>query len=71
MINLLKKSLELFELEDNKKVNIIDSYIGSILLTYKKYNESDKNIVVYASNAYEANRLFEGVSMGSQRVGHD
>ena len=62
MINLLKKSLELFELEDNKKVNIIDSYIGSILLTYKKYNESDKNIVLYASNAYEANRLFEGVS---------
>lgn len=62
MINLLQKALDLFELEDSKKVNVVDSYIGSILLAYKKYNENDRNLVLYASNSYEANRLFEGLS---------
>lgn len=62
MINLLTKALNLFDTSDLKKTNIVDSFIGSVLLTYKKFNESDKNIVLYAHNSYEANSLYEAVS---------
>lgn len=62
MVNLLDKALKLFDIENQKNVNVVDSFIGTILLTFKKYNQSEKNIVLYAHNSYEANNLYEAIA---------
>ena len=62
MSNLLEEALNLFQISDSKKVNIVDSLIGTVLLTYKKYKESNNNIVIYAHNSYEANNIYEKIS---------
>lgn len=62
MIDFLTKTLDLFETNQTSSNYIVDPLIGTIFLTYKKFNQSDNSILIYAHNAYEANILYEKIS---------
>ena len=59
MINLLKEATSLFDISKSSKNIIVDSVIGTCLLAYKKYLEDENTTFVYASNSYEANKIYE------------
>lgn len=61
MINLLENTLNLFEAENKNSPFIVDPLIGTLFLTIKKYNESDKSVLIYAHNTYEANNLYQKI----------
>lgn len=62
MIDFLTKTLDLFETNQTSSNYIVDPLIGTIFLTYKKFNQSDNSILIYAHNAYEANIIYEKIS---------
>lgn len=62
MINFFKETLDLFDTKEKNSNYVVDPLIGTIFLTYKKFNESNKSILIYAHNAYEANLIFEKIS---------
>ena len=64
MINLLKEAENLFlndSLEKSRSF-VVDPFVGTILLTLKKYNESNRNIFIYAANNYDANNIYNKLS---------
>ena len=61
MINLLENTLNLFEAKNKNSTFIVDPLIGTLFLTIKKYNESDKSVLIYAHNTYEANNLYQKI----------
>ena len=64
MTNLLKNAENLFEVDNLKgnKTFVTDVFVGTILLSLKKYNESDSNILIYAANNFDANNIYNKLS---------
>lgn len=64
MTNLLKNAENLFEVENLKgnKTFVTDVFVGTILLSLKKYKESDSNILIYAANNFDANNIYNKLS---------
>lgn len=64
MINVLKNAESLFFNDSHKRVNsfVVDPLIGTILLTLKRYNETESNVIVYAANNYDANNIYNKLS---------
>lgn len=62
MLDLLSESTKLFYSNDKFSSYVVDPLIGTILLTLKKYNESEENILLYAANSYEAANLYNNLT---------
>ena len=61
MINLLEEGKKYFSTKEKTTSFVVDPLIGTLLLTCKKYNESDENLILYASNSFEANNLYNNI----------
>ena len=64
MTDLLKQTLSLFEVDNKAKTYkfSVDPIIGSAFLAYKKYTESDNNILIYVKNTSSGQDLYENLS---------
>lgn len=61
MINLLEEGKKYFSTKEKTTSFVVDPLIGTLLLTCKKYNESEENLILYASNSFEANNLYNNI----------
>ena len=62
MFNLLNSAENLFISEKKQQNYVVDPLIGTILLTLKRYNATESNVLIYAANNYDANVIYNKLS---------
>lgn len=58
MVNNLNELIKYFSIDEKENYISTDEIIGGVFSCYKKYHESDKNIVILVSSTYKANELY-------------
>ena len=61
MIDLIKEAQKLFIKDGKASSYVVDPLLGTLFLVSKKFQESDENIILYASNSYEANNIYNNI----------